>query len=101
MIKYLEKNNYEITEITGTSMGALVAAIYTAEKTKNPSDEKIYKRLTEIAHEVEYLRMVDYTIKDGWLKGEKSYNTICKYVGDITFTEAIIPIKIAAHNLQT
>lgn len=81
-------------------MGALVGAIYTAEKTKNPENREIYKKLIKIAHEVEYLRMIDFERKSGWLTGQKSLQTIKKYVGDMTFEEAKIPLVVTAHELE-
>lgn len=80
-------------------MGALVGAIYVAEKTKNPENREIYKKLIKIAHEVEYLRMIDFERKNGWLTGYKSLQTIKKYVGNLTFGETKIPLTVAAHEL--
>ena len=74
----MEEKNIQITEIAGTSMGAVIGAFLAIEKT---SDE-----MQKIAQEISYLQMIDFDLKNGFIKGEKIVNFLKKfYVSDLTF----------------
>ncbi|MBB1553809.1 patatin-like phospholipase family protein [Candidatus Gracilibacteria bacterium] len=70
VIKFLEEKNIQITEIAGTSMGAVIGAFLAIEKT---SDE-----MQKIAQEISYLQMIDFDLKNGFIKGEKIVNFLKK-----------------------
>lgn len=90
VIKALCENGFEITQIAGTSAGALVGGLYAV----NPN----YKELEKIANSIGYLELVkifmDWPIKSGLVRGrkmEKFLNKMCwgKNIEDL-------PIKFKA-----
>lgn len=93
VLKFLIEKNIKITEISGASMGALVGALFAMGKT---TDE-----LIAIAREVDYSKMVDVDWDFLFLKGEKMKSVLKKYLGDITFEELKIPLKVVATDLET
>lgn len=67
VIKALCENGYEITQIAGTSVGALVGGLYAV----NPN----YEKLEKIVESISYLELVkifmDWPIKSGLVRGKK------------------------------
>ncbi len=89
----MEEKNIQITEIAGTSMGAVIGAFLAIEKT---SDE-----MQKIAQEISYLQMIDFDLKNGFIKGEKIVNFLEKYFGNTQIQDLKIPLKIIATDLET
>ena len=90
VIKALVENGFEITQIAGTSAGALVGGLYAA----NPD----YRELEKIVEEIGYIKMfrilAGLPAKNGFVKGkgmEKFFDKICgrKRIEDL-------PIKFKA-----
>lgn len=74
-------------------MGAVIGAFLAIEKT---SDE-----MQKIAQEISYLQMIDFDLKNGFIKGEKIVNFLKKYFGNTEIQYLKIPLKIIATNLET
>lgn len=67
VIKALLENNFEITEIVGTSAGALVGGLYAA----NPNIDDLEKTVESIGY-IELIKLfVDWPIKTGLVRGKK------------------------------
>lgn len=90
VIKALCEQGYEITQIAGTSIGALVGGLYAA----NPS----YKSLEEIVETISYLELVkifvEWPLKSGLFRGKKSEMYLDKMCQGKNIEE--LPIKFRA-----
>jgi NTE family protein len=77
VIKALCENGYEITQIAGTSAGALVGGLYAA----NPN----YKELEKIIQKIGYMELIkifmDWPIKSGLVRGRKMEMFLDKICG--------------------
>ena len=89
----MEEKNIQITEIAGTSMGAIIGAFLAIGTT---SDE-----MQKITREINYLQMIDFDLKNGFIKGDKIINFLEKYFGNTQIQDLKIPLKIIATDLET
>lgn len=89
----MEEKNIQITEIAGTSMGAIIGAFLAIGTT---SDE-----MQKIVREISYLQMIDFDLKNGFIKGDKIINFLEKYFGNTQIQDLKIPLKIIATDLET
>jgi len=90
--KYLEEQNTEITEISGTSMWAIIWAMIAIWKT---SDEII-----DFAKEINFLKLVDLDFKSGLLKWDKIEEKLREVFWNTKIEETKIPLKIIATNVE-
>ncbi len=89
VIRELEKQGYEISSISGTSMGALVGGIYAAGKL----DE--YESWLRSLSKMDIFNLVDFTLStNGIIKADKVLREIKKIIPDHKIEE--LPIKFAA-----
>ncbi|MBT3382474.1 MAG: phospholipase [Prolixibacteraceae bacterium] len=89
VIRELEKRGYEITSISGTSMGALVGGIYASGKL----DE--YESWLRSLSKIDMFNLVDFTLStSGIIKADKVLKEIQKFIPDYKIEE--LPIKYAA-----
>jgi len=96
VIEALEEKGYEITSISGSSMGALVGGIYAAGKL--PELKKWLLSLDWI----EVLKLVDFSFStDGMIKGDRVFEHIEKIVGKVNIENLSIPFTAVATNLNT
>lgn len=90
VIKALVENNFEITQIAGTSVGALVGGLFAA----NPN----YKELEKIVDNMTYFELikvlVDWPIKSALVRGRKMEKYIDKLCGKKRIED--LPIKFSA-----
>ncbi len=90
VIKALTEAGIEITQIAGTSAGALIGGLYAA-------DPNIH-RLETIADEINYLEiakvLIDWPIKSGLVRGQKLENFLDKMCGQKRIED--LPIKFRA-----
>lgn len=93
VLKYLEESNIKITEISGTSMWAIIWSLYAVWKT---IDEII-----QIAWDVNYLKLIDFDLKHGFLKWEKVQKLLDSIFGDIRIEELEIKLHIVATCIET
>lgn len=94
VIETLEKHGYNIQSIVGTSMGALVGAIYC-----NGQLEPYKKWLLKLS-KFDVFRLMDFTLsKQGLVKGEKIFNKMSEFIGDVNFEDLKIPLAISATDL--
>jgi NTE family protein len=89
VIRELEKRDYEITSIAGTSMGALVGGIYAAGKLDN------YEEWLLSLSKMDIFNLVDFTLStNGIIKADKVLREIQKFIPDYKIEE--LPITFAA-----
>ncbi|MGF1513554.1 MAG: patatin-like phospholipase family protein [Elainellaceae cyanobacterium] len=93
VIRTLEEAGVTIDYVAGTSIGALVGAVYAV----GALDE-----LETYAHDVtakNLLPLVDISFPGlGLIKGDRVYDLISRYLADKTFEEATIPLRCVATN---
>ncbi len=93
VIKYLEEKNIKISEIAGTSMGAIVWSMLAIGKTSN----EIY----DFAKNINYFTLIDFDLKRGLIKGKKIKEKLEEVFWEKNIEETSIPLKIIATNLET
>ncbi|MFA5127726.1 MAG: patatin-like phospholipase family protein [Patescibacteria group bacterium] len=96
VLKVLERNNIPIDYISGASIGAVVGALYAA--TRNVAEME--KVVTEADWKL-FLSLIDPTVVNGMIKGEKIKKFLRRFVGDMTFADLKIPLAVVATDLQT
>ena len=95
VLKVLEENGVHIDMIAGTSMGALVGAVYAAsaswETTKRLTIERFPTRLHTQRH------IFDYTLPfHGIIKGQRVHRMLKRGLKDADFLDLLIPTFIVA-----
>ncbi|MFH1590064.1 MAG: patatin-like phospholipase family protein [archaeon] len=95
VIKVLEKNNIEITEISGSSMGALIGAYYCAHLEIDGLEKKVLSMGKK-----DFLKLVDMNNPfKSMIKGQKIRVFIEKLIGVQDFSQLKLPLKIIASDL--
>ena len=93
VLHILEDYNIPIDMISGTSIGAIIGAMYAAE----PNAKKLEKEI--LAENIGSL--LDYTLSThGLIKGEKIENYLKKRLKNITFKDLKIPLFITSFDLE-
>jgi len=98
VIRVLEREGIAVDLVAGSSIGALVAAAWAVGKT---ADE-----MEQIALQVKgrraFLRLLDPMFPgSGIIRGMKVYDFLQSIVGDLTFEDTVIPLKIVASDINT
>lgn len=93
VLKVLEKENIRIDMIAGTSMGAIIGALYSAE----PNIKKIEKEVLD----EKISSLLDYTISSkGIIKGKKIEEFLQKKLGNLEFKDLRIPLHVTAYDIE-
>ncbi len=94
VIDALEKNGYEITSISGSSMGAVVGGVYAAGKLPE------FKEWVCDLDKVDVFKLMDFTFStQGFVRGDKVFNEMKKFVGDCAIEDLRIPFRAVATDL--
>ena len=94
VIEELEKRGFEIVSVTGTSMGAVVGAVYAMGKLKE------FKEWLYSLDKLKVFRLMDFTLsKQGLLKGDKVLNRMKEFVEDRNIEDLKIPYAAVAVDL--
>lgn len=95
VLKILEKNKIPIDFISGTSMGALVGAIYSAK----PNAKKLEKDFLDRP----WKNAFDYNLfpSQGLIKGDKIERWLEKQIDDIEFKDLRIPLFVTSFDLKS
>lgn len=88
VIQYMKENKLEIEEISWTSIGAVIAWMYAVWKSP--------KQMWKIASEMNYLKLVDISMKQWVFKWDKIYKKLHSIFWDVMIEDLDIPIKIVA-----
>ncbi len=78
VIRYLEANGYEISEITGCSMGALIGGIYAAGKLDD------YQQWITNISQLDAIKYLDLSLnlKSGFIKGDRLMQQLGNWIED-------------------
>lgn len=94
-IEALEEEGYEITSISGTSMGALIGGMYAAGKLD------AVKEWLSSASTRSYLSLVDPSLSMNHLvKGDKVMNALLEIMPDVEIGDLAIPFSAIATDLK-
>ena len=93
VIKRLEELNLQASEVSWTSMGAIVAACYAFGMT--------VEDMLLISSEVQYLLLIDFDLKSWLLAGNKIKNKLKEFFWEMRIERTRIPLKIISTNLNT
>lgn len=96
VIRVLEEEGYEISSITGTSMGALVGGIYAAGKLEQYTDWVTSLTKKDV---IQYLD-ISFRAKSGILKGDLIIEALRGFVGDISIENLPISFLAVATDLS-
>ncbi len=93
VLKVFEENNIPIDYISGSSMGAVIGAIYACG-----TDLDMMIKFSKTLDEKEYLDLI--VPRKGFLKGNKFTELIKLFTKNYDFDQAKIPINIVSYNLS-
>jgi len=95
VIRVLEEHGFEVSAITGSSMGALIGGIYAAGKLDNYND---WVRSLTKKDVIKYLD-VSFRGTSGLLKGDLIFETMRDLVGDVQIEDLPVPFIAVATDL--
>jgi NTE family protein len=96
VIRELERRNYSIKAISGSSMGALVGGFYAAGELDR------YTEWLVTLDRMDVLRLVDFSISSkGLIKGTRIIEKMKEIIPDRNIEELDIPFKAVATNIHT
>lgn len=95
VIRVLEEEGFEISAISGTSMGALVGGIYAAGKLDRYADWVMSLTRKDV---IQYLD-ISFRAKSGILKGDLIIEALRDFVGDVSIENLPIPFLAVATDL--
>ena len=88
-IEEIERQGYEINSISGTSMGALIGAIYATGKLD------AYKKWIFSLDKLKILELIDFSLsKEGLVKGDRVFKKMKEFIPDVNIED--LPISYAA-----
>ncbi|MGE5309422.1 MAG: patatin-like phospholipase family protein [Deltaproteobacteria bacterium] len=98
VLKVIEEEKIPIDIVSGSSMGAVIAALWA---TGNSSAE-IQQRLTKEFREPTHIwSLLDFTFPLlGFVKGDKLYRFLKRQIGNATFRDVKVPLKIVASEVK-
>ncbi|MBI3991127.1 MAG: patatin-like phospholipase family protein, partial [Candidatus Omnitrophica bacterium] len=98
VLKVIEEENIPIDVISGSSIGALIASLWVTGRTSN----EILEITTAEFRKPKYIwGLIDLTLPFlGFIKGNKLYKFLKKYLGSKTFYDVKLPLKIIASDVK-
>lgn len=94
VLRAIDELNIEVSQISGTSIGALIGALYAFGKT--------WKDMQEMAVELDWYDISELSLsKFGLLSNKKMGKILKKHIGDVRFDEANIPLYMVATDIAT
>lgn len=97
VLKCLKKNNIPIDYISGSSIGAVIGAMYSVSQ----KIEEIEKAVIQADWRL-YLSLLDPRLSGGgMIKGDKIKDFMQKFIGLASFSDLKIPLTISATDFQT
>jgi len=95
VLEVLEREGIPIDLIAGTSIGALVGALYAREQ-----DALLMKKQTMALDWVSLTSLVDLTLpKNGFIGGRRVTNLLRRFIGDIEFKDLAMPLACVATDI--
>ena len=96
VIEELEKNNMEVVSISGTSIGSLIGGLYANKHLQD------FKNWISNLDESGVFDLVDFTLnKQGFVKGERVFNEMRKFIPDVNIEDLPIPYAAVAADLNS
>jgi len=98
VLKVIEEEKITIDVISGSSVGALIASLWVTGRTSG----EILEIITQEFKEPKYIwGLVDLTFPFfGFIKGNKLYRFLKKYLGNKTFYDVKLPLKIITSDVK-
>lgn len=98
VLKVIEEEKIPVDVISGSSIGALIASLWVTGRTSS----EILEITTAEFRKPKYIwGLIDLTIPFlGFIKGNKLYRFLKKYLGNKTFYDVKLPIKIIASDVK-
>ena len=93
VLQYIEEKKIPISEICGTSMGAIIWSAIALWKTSTEIERFI--------SQIHIFTLIDFSVTSMSLKWNKIMKKIEEFLGDSSFDDTQIPLKIIATNLAT
>jgi NTE family protein len=93
VIRYLEEKDMIPSAISGTSMGSIVGALLALGKTSHDMEQ--------ILRDIEWLKLVDFDMKKGLIRGAKIEKTLDTLFEGKSFKDVKIPLTITATDVDT
>ncbi len=94
VIEELEKSGYEIASISGSSMGALIGALYACGKLEAYKEWVLGLDLLDVA------KLVDFSFTGtGMIQGDKVFAVIEEMIGDVMIEDLHLPFTAVATDL--
>ena len=95
VIEELEKRGYEIVEIIGCSMGAVIGGFYASGHLKEYKDWLFNLSRSDV------FDLMDFTFtKQGFVKGEKIFAKLKEMTGDLNIEDFKIPFTVVATDMK-
>lgn len=95
VIEALEENGYEISSISGSSIGAVVGAFYACGKLEE------YKRWAINLDRYDVFKLIDFTFSvQGFIKGERVFNTLQSIIPDCQIEDLPIPFSALVTDIK-
>ncbi|MHB8155192.1 MAG: cyclic nucleotide-binding domain-containing protein, partial [Candidatus Omnitrophota bacterium] len=97
VLKVIEEENIPIDIIVGSSIGSLIASLWAIGK----SSSEILEILREFREPKHIWGLIDITFpRLGFIKGNKLYRFLKKHLGNKTFYDVKLPLKIIASDVR-
>jgi NTE family protein len=97
VLKVIEQENIPVDIIAGSSIGALIASLWATGMTS----DQILKIMSEFKETKHIWGLIDLTIPNlGFIKGHKLQRFLKKHLGDKTFYDVRMPLKIVASDVK-
>ncbi|HNP20144.1 MAG TPA: patatin-like phospholipase family protein [Fulvivirga sp.] len=94
VIEGLLEAGYDIKAISGSSMGAVVGGVYAAGKLPE------FKEWISNLDKIDVFKLMDFTFSThGFVRGEKVFNEMKKFVSDCDIEELNIPLSVIATDI--
>jgi NTE family protein len=94
VIEGLLEEGYTINSISGSSMGAVVGAVYASGKLPE------YKEWICNLDKIDVFRLLDFTFStQGFVRGEKVFNEMKKFIDDRNIEDLDIPLSVIATDI--
>lgn len=96
VIEALLENDFEITSVAGSSMGAVVGGIYAAGKLD------LYKDWVTNFDKIDVFKLLDFTFSlQGFVRGERVFKEMSRILGEIHIEDMSIPFSAVASNIRS
>jgi NTE family protein len=95
VIEELLKNGYQITSLSGTSIGSVVAGVYVSGKLTE------FKDWISHVGKFDVFKLMDFAIsKNGFVKGEKVFNKMREFIEDVNIEDLDIPFAAVSVDIK-